>query len=282
MKKSTLFFKVMVLLALLVPWTGWGRSSLPEGVNEDDIIGWRVMILDKDNKIPRDNSQGGKNFSVTDFTSIGDNNLSGWTLTGDVAPDKSSAGVPNLKIQGQVQFKGGDGPVKVDAIYIKVKNTDGDTKWLRYGFASEGDKVITALNVSYTGGGNGSRPYNGKALTADEVKTGLTVTATIGDKTETITDYTITTTLTDCVDADTYTINIKVNGEYAGQTTGSTTFEIVKRLISVTIKEDAKLEFEIGTNEPTLAASEYLQVTTVEGEDESVWFLLKLRHSQVI
>ena len=27
MKKSTLFFKVMVLLALLVPWTGWGRLA---------------------------------------------------------------------------------------------------------------------------------------------------------------------------------------------------------------------------------------------------------------
>lgn len=28
MKKSTLFFKVMVLLALLVPWTGWGQTNV--------------------------------------------------------------------------------------------------------------------------------------------------------------------------------------------------------------------------------------------------------------
>ena len=27
MKKSTLFFKVMVLLAMLVPWTGWGQTG---------------------------------------------------------------------------------------------------------------------------------------------------------------------------------------------------------------------------------------------------------------
>lgn len=240
MKKSTLFFKVMVLLAMLVPWTGWGRSSLPEGVNEDDIIGWRVMILDKDNKIPGDNSQGGKNFSVTDFTSIGDNNLSGWTLTGDVAPDKSSAGVPNLKIQGQVQFKGGDGPVKVDAIYIKVKNTDDDTKWLRYGFASEGDKVITALNVSYTGEGNGSRPYNGKALTENEVKTGLTVTAT-GTDGQPINDIKYTVSIPDnSVDAGEYTITVNVTGEYAGQTTGTTTFEITPKELTVTIKDQTK------------------------------------------
>ena len=265
MKKSTLFFKVMVLMALLVPWTSWGQNSLPEGVNEDDIIGWRVMILDEDNKIPQDNSQGGKNFSVTDFTPIGDNNLSGWTLTGNVAPDKSSAGVPNLKIQGQVQFKGGDGPVKVDAIYIKVKNTDGDTKWLRYGFASEGDKVITALNVD----GNGSRVYNGKALTEEEVKTGLTVTATDTEgKPISDIEYTVSVPA-NSVDAGTYTITVNITGEYAGQTTGTATFEIKKRPILVTLKDDAKLEFEIGTNEPTLAASEYLQATAVDGEKES-------------
>ena len=72
MKKSTLFFKVMVLLALLVPWTGaWGQGltdpGLPSGATAADIIGSRSMVLNPDGTIPGDNSNDGKNFTITAF-----------------------------------------------------------------------------------------------------------------------------------------------------------------------------------------------------------------------
>ena len=43
-------------------------------------------------------------------------------------------------------------------------------------------ETISKLNVSYTGEGKGERVYNGDALTEEEVKTGLNVTATINGK----------------------------------------------------------------------------------------------------
>ena len=138
-----------------------------------------------------------------------------------------------------------------------------------YGFLPAGTTEIGTLTVSYAGEGNGSRVYNSKALTEDEVKTGLTVTATDTEgKPISDIEYTVSVPA-NSVDAGTYTITVNITGEYAGQTTGTATFEIKKRPILVTLKDDAKLEFEIGTNEPTLAASEHLQVTTVEGEEES-------------
>ena len=270
MKKSTLFFKVMVLLALLVPWTGWGQEltdpDLPSGANNSDIIADRSMVLTEDGYIPADNSLKGKNFSLSEFTARGDYNLEEWSFTGTMHPKET--GLSQVDIKGQVQIKDKDAKPTVSAIYFEVKNNSTDeTKWVVYGFAPAGTTVINKLTVSNSG--KGSRPYNGKALTEDEVKNGLTVTATIGDKTETITDYTITTTLTDCVDADTYTIGIEVNGEYAGQTTGSVNFTITKRPITVTIADNKKLEFELGTDNPTFTASEYLVAKGEEHNENS-------------
>ncbi len=271
MKKSTLFFKVMVLLALLVPWTSWGQSlidpGLPDGATQADIIGSRSMVLESDGSIPGENHEKGKNFQLSDFTEIGDNDLSGWSFTGNIFPEET--GLSNVTVHGeQVQIKDKDAKPTVSAIYFEVKNNSTDeTKWVVYGFAPAGTTVINKLTVSNSG--KGSRPYNGKALTEDEVKNGLTVTATDTEG-KPISDIEYTVSIPDnSVDAGTYTITVNITGEYAGQTTGTTTFEITKRPILVTLKDDAKLEFEIGTNEPTLAASEYLQATAVDGEEES-------------
>ena len=45
MKKSTLFFKVMVLLALLVPWTGWGQIPDSFWNNSSNHLGTYVIEL---------------------------------------------------------------------------------------------------------------------------------------------------------------------------------------------------------------------------------------------
>lgn len=111
MKKSTLFFKVMVLLALLVPWTSWGQSlrdpGLPDGATQADIIGSRSMVLKEDGSISGENNQKGKNFSLSEFTAIGDNDLSGWSFTGTIFPEETG-----LK---EVSFPG-------DLVQIKDKN----------------------------------------------------------------------------------------------------------------------------------------------------------------
>ena len=48
MKKSTLFFKVMVLLALLVPWTGWGQTG---EFNEE--VGSLTIYMDEDGNLSK-------------------------------------------------------------------------------------------------------------------------------------------------------------------------------------------------------------------------------------
>ena len=267
MKKSTLFFKVMVLLALLVPWTvAWGQNKLP---SEEDVIASKTMILDEKGNIPGNNPETGKNMKLENFDFKDGYNYSDWEFDsngqGNVLPEN-----PGIKVEfkGTLQLSGrpNDG---VTAIYIRVKSKSNETKWVRIGLAPAGTTVIDKLTVSYTGEGDGSRPYNGKALTEDEVKTGLTVTATDTEgKPISDIEYTVSVPA-NSVDAGTYTITVNITGEYAGQTTGTATFEIKKRPILVTLKDDAKLEFEIGTNEPTLAASEYLQATAVDGEEES-------------
>ena len=276
MKKSTLFFKVMVLLALLVPWTGaWGQGltdpDLPSGADNADIIGSRSMVLTTDNKIPGENSETGKNIQLNVFNPKDGYNLNEWTFTGEVHPTDNGLG-KNLVVHEngtQIQIKGKNNAPTVPSIYFEVQNSQGEKKWVVYGFLPAGTTEIGTLTVSYVGEGNGSKVYNGKALTENEVKTGLTVTATDTEgKPISDIEYTVSVPA-NSVDAGTYTITVNITGEYAGQTTGTATFEIKKRPILVTLKDDAKLEFEIGTNEPTLAASEYLQATAVDGEEES-------------
>ena len=135
-----------------------------------------------------------------------------------------------------------------------------------YGFVASGAEEIETLTVLYNSDEN-SRYYTGIALTEAEVKERLTVTATIGEETTTIadTDYSITSSLANCVDAGSYRINIQVtSGEYFGQTGSSVLFVIKKRPITVTIADEKKLEFELGTANPTFAASDYL---VAKGED---------------
>ena len=272
MKKSTLFFKVMVLLALLVPWTSWGQSltdpELPTGATDLDIIGSKNMVLESDGTIPG-NNQGDdkpKNFNLDgDFTPIGDNDLTGWTFTGTVHPKANGFG-DNLVVHEngtQVQIKGKNNKPTVSAIYLEVKKDD-ETKWVVFGFYESGTTIIDKLNIGYTEE-NGSKFYNGEAIDADDIKAGLTVSATVGTKTITFAEgeYTITPP-TAAVDANedpgyTFTITITKEG-YVGSGTG--TYKITKRPITIVVKEGADLEYEVGDAAPTeFKAEDYLTVT---------------------
>lgn len=275
MKKSTLFFKVMVLLALLVPWTAWGQEltdpGLPEGASAADIIGSRSMVLNSDGTIPGENSDEGKNFAITAFNE----NLTGWTFTGTVHPSDHGLDKYLTVDDQQIKFKINKNRDEVtptySSLYFQIKNASGETKWVVYGFAEYGAEEIETLTVSYNSDEN-SRYYTGVALTEAEVKERLTVTATIGEETKTIdaADYSITSSLTNCVDAGSYRINIQVtSGEYFGQMGSSVLFVIKKRPITVTIADEKKLEFELGTANPTFAASEYLVAKGEEGNANS-------------
>ena len=246
MKKSTLFFKVMVLLALLVPWAAWGEEltdpGLPSGANNSDIIGSRSMVLTTDGKIPGENSDTGKNIQLNVFNPKDGYNLNEWTFTGEVHPTDNGLG-KNLVVHEngtQIQIKGKNNAPTVSSIYFQVQNSQGEKKWVVYGFLPAGTTEIGTLTVSYADEGNGSRPYNGEALTEDEVKNGLTVTATDTEG-KPISDIEYTVSIPDnSVDAGEYTITVNVTGEYAGQTTGTTTFEITPKELTVTIKDQTK------------------------------------------
>ena len=271
MKKSTLFFKVMVLLALLVPWTGaWGQGltdpGLPSGATAADIIGSRSMVLNPDGTIPGDNSNDGKNFTITAFNE----NLTGWTFTGTVHPSNHGLDDYLTVEEQQIKFKINKNKDVVtptySSLYFQIQNASGETKWVVYGFVAFGAEEIETLTVLYNSDEN-SRYYTGIALTEAEVKERLTVTATIGEDTKTIdaVDYSITSSFANCVDAGSYRINIQVtSGEYFGQTGSSVLFVIKKRPITVTIADEKKLEFELGTANPTFAASDYLVVAKGE------------------
>ena len=263
MKKSTLFFKVMVLLALLVPWTSWGQSQLPGGIDENDVIAQETMVLGENGDIPDDNSGGGKNVNLSEFNFKPGYTSDDWDFVkpASVLPDDSGV---EVRISGNLKL---DGRPKegVDAIYIKIKNNNGDEKWARYGFIEDGTIVIENLQIAYSEE-NGSRVYNGKALIAEEVKEGLTITAKnkngepieIGDDA-----YTISVP-ENSIDKDIYTITVNITGEYAGVMTATTTFEITARPVTVTLEG---LELKKGANGTNLKASDYASYFKFEEEN---------------
>lgn len=153
----------------------------------------------------------------------------------------------------------------VSAIYFEVKNAAGEKKWVVYGFAPAGITEIETLTVSYSGE-KGSRVYNGNALTEEEVKEGLTITATNTDEKpiEIGGDaYTISVP-ENSIDKDIYTITVNITGEYAGVTTATTTFEITARPVTVTLDG---LKLEKGANGTNLNASDYASYFKIEEEN---------------
>ena len=263
MKKSTLFFKVMVLLALLVPWTGWGQSQLPEGIDENDVIADKIMVLDSNGEIPGDNSgateeQKGKNVKLETFHFKTGYDYNDWTFVNEVKP--SDSGI-TVKIQGGNTMLSLSGSPKseVDAIYIKIKNTEGDEKWVRYGFVQSGSSVISA---SYTTGGD-SKVYNGRNISEEEVKVGLKVVSTkyeIGQDNEETTLTTYSVTIPDnAKNVGTYEITITAEGS-----TATVEYEITKRPVTVTLDG---LKLEKGANGTNLNASDYASYFKIEEEN---------------
>ena len=263
MKKSTLFFKVMVLLALLVPWTSWGQSQLPEGIDENDVIADKIMVLDSNGEIPGDNSgateeQKGKNVKLETFHFKTGYDYNDWTFVNEVKP--SDSGI-TVKIQGGNTMLSLSGSPKseVDAIYIKIKNTEGDEKWVRYGFVQSGSSVISA---SYTTGGD-SKVYNGRNISEEEVKVGLKVVSTkyeIGQDNEETTLTTYSVTIPDnAKNVGTYEITITAEGS-----TATVEYEITKRPVTVTLDG---LKLEKGANGTNLNASDYASYFKIEEEN---------------
>ena len=267
MKKSTLFFKVMVLLAMLVPWTSWGQSQLPSGIEESDVIADKIMVLDSNGEIPGDNSgatdeQKGKNVKLETFHFKTGYDYNDWTFVNEVKP--SDSGI-TVKTQGGNTMLSLSGSPKseVDAIYIKIKNTEGDEKWVRYGFVQSGSSVISA---SYTTE-DGSKVYNGRNISEEEVKVGLKVVSTkyeIGQDNEETTLTTYSVTIPDnAKNVGTYEITITANGS-----TATVEYKITKRPITIVVKDDAKLEYTIGDVAPAeFKAEDYL--TVADGTDKS-------------
>ena len=262
MKKSTLFFKVMVLLAMLVPWTSWGQSQLPEGIDENDVIAQRTMVLDENGDIPGDNSETGKNIQLSDFDFKSGYTSGDWDFATPTTVLPENSGV-SVEIKGNLKLDGHPNE-GVDAIYIKIENDNGEVKWARYGFVAEGTIVIEDLQIDYPDR-KGSKVYDGEAIDENDIKTELTVSATVGTETITFTEgeYTITppTAAVDANEDPGYTFTITITKEsYVGSGTG--TYKITKRPITIVVKEGADLEYEVGDVAPTeFKAEDYLTVT---------------------
>ena len=256
---------------MLVPWAAWGQetSSLPEGIKAENIIAQRTMVLEPNGDIPDDNSGTGKNIKLSDFTFYTGYSSDDWDFATPVSvlPNESTSGV-SVDIRGNLKLDGhpNDG---IDAIYIKViNNNTKEEKWICYGFAPEGTTGINDLKIGYSDE-DGSKVYDGKTLTEDEVKENLTVSA-IGNDNTPITgfDYTVSFDNT-AKDAGTYVVTVTITGDgYSGKTSGTVNFEITQRPIIITLKEDAKTEFTIGETAPqSFSASEYL--TVAEGAERT-------------
>ena len=262
MKKSTLFFKVMVLLALLVPWTSWGQSQLPEGIDENDVIAQRTMVLDENGDIPDENSETGKNIKLSDFDFKSGYTSDDWDFVNPIIVLPENSGV-SVDYKGTLKLDGHPNE-GVDAIYIKIENDNGEVKWARYGFVAEGTIVIEDLQIAYPDGKEGSKVYDGEAIDENDIKTELTVSATVNGENKVFTDSEYTITIPDnAVDANetgySFTVKIIADG-YVGEGTG--TYKITKRPITIVVKEGADLEYEVGDVAPTeFKAEDYLTVT---------------------
>ena len=264
MKKSTLFFKVMVLLALLVPWTSWGQNGK---------IGEVTVFMNSEGNLSKTetgNFTSSIHISMEDVIPIGGHNLEGWSFSDLISGPESISIEPNtegnqLKLTSNVKENISIEDIKYTVIVGKDGITHGEniliTVQKKKINASEvvvyfGDKQATAEGIAV--------PYDGKShgvtkvMIGDEEITGYTVSYS-SDVTEISTEAPVHVA---CASASNppykYTATITLPGY---DVTGTITADIMisRYTLNISAKEEATaMLWENG--EMVLTANKYVEI----------------------
>ena len=248
MKKSTLFFKVMVLLALLVPWTAWGHDRdrlAPKDPPKHEswyIRGYKSITLTSEGKIPNENDQKYKNISLSEVNPAWKLSLLGWSFDSEnksaiISP--SNSGV-TASVTGSDKSIHISGTPTVDAIYVRVESEHQNQKgWIKITFnAKKPEDVSKSLDISYTNR-EGQKIYDGKEISDDDVRKGLTVKA--GDVTfDEKEDYTVEV-VNNSANVGKYAVKVTITKKgYEGSGKKENAYEITPKELTVTIKDQTK------------------------------------------
>ena len=262
MKKSTLFFKVMVLLALLVPWAAWGQTDVSTQSFHDDwwenskTKGTLTLTIDSKGEITdasysqaRDGiaatatvSRNKLSFTLTDWkfdTTYGNNpviSISGWKLGSyfDFAINNSEKTL-TMEQDGSV-LKDTDKTFK-----IKVEKKQYGNKPTLLGnikvVFKKGQTDITNddnFKVNWSAQGGGSGEYKGAEYSTDELKKELSVKYNGKD----FSDYTLTVKDNKTIkDAGEYTLVITPNKDSGLVGSKEISYKVTAKKITITIND---------------------------------------------
>lgn len=275
MKKSTLFFKVMVLLALLVPWTSWGQDVSTRSFGGSDDGKWKnpnlkrgemTITLDASGNIvkvtnPAVVKNGTLELDLDDIRNLSDNwefdTNKGWAI---IDPSNELEKYFSIKVDDDeltiVKKRYGSAFTDVSKEFkIKVVNSGKHgtaTGHILIKFKKETTDITNNTNISIDFSATGTeKTYDGTAVS---------VTVNDKDKEEPLekdTDYTITISkdgksVTEIKDAGIYTVEITGKGKYGGKKTA--TYTIKQKELTVTIK-DQTIELPNGKVTTTLTTT---------------------------
>ena len=261
MKKSTLFFKVMVLVALLVPWTAWGQddvSTFGGGGKPwfENYKGEVTVYINSDGTIKSSDpmgsiEKGGLTLNLDNILKQSDN----WFFS------QERVGVLNqpvlLKADQYIKdyfsflvgkedageltiFKGSKDKniysLLNKTIKVKVQNHGGNTTgYLQIEFKKGQTDISDKLTLSYNTE-KGSKPYDGKNISVNEAKDGLTI---LNNGSKWHGEYTIT--VEEGKDVGKYDITVIIKtSEYTAEKTFTDAYEITPKELTVTIKDQTK------------------------------------------
>lgn len=305
MKKSTLFFKVMVLLALLVPWTAWGQTDLrtfgghrPDGDWKKNQRGTLTLTIDGGGNITDADYQSGRGgISVTtcavDQAGKLTLTLSDWKF--DVSNNESDHNPvindeenPSLNISSYFDFVVSASNQKTLTMekYDNLTFSDTDEtfkiKVQKEGHGSyesghilvkfeKGQTDITedeSFEVDWTATAQGtsdSKVYNGKGVDPNSLKNLLKVTY----NDEPFTDFSVSfKDKADAKNVGEYTIVVTPNEGNEMNLTGSQETDLMYEIIArpVTVTLEG-LELKKGANGTNLKASDYASYFKFEEEN---------------
>lgn len=193
MKKSTLFFKVMVLLALLVPWTSWGQDantlmgpSKPNWDNDKNLKGTLTLTINSGGEITEaDYSQarGGIEASKSVTNNKLTLTLKDWKFDETYGNKPVTSGWNDVSKYFELSISGnGDKTLTMQkgasaltdmgkTFKVKVQkkaygNNPSELGHIKVVF-KKGTTDITNdddFKISWDGGGKGTQEYNGKAV----------------------------------------------------------------------------------------------------------------------
>lgn len=280
MKKSTLFFKVMVLVALLVPWAAWGQEDATPMASNDAIWGTGPTIyINSEGEISEDGVKYSDKITIQ-FDDVQDQNDGNWQFGDEVDPSTLpitvSPSSDGKSVTLSVKENADISEISEVTFKVAADNNGGQRKgWIQFGLSTKSKTDITddtAITITINGGVD-SKIYDGDAIS-------ISVETVDGTELVMGTDYRVyidnnTTAITtteglpkDVKSEDTeeeaYSIVIEGIGDhYYGKTTAKTV-TITRRPITVTLKDDPKLEFEIGESATNLDAENYAQYFNIQ------------------